>query len=139
MYLVDTNVWVELLLEQEKAKEVRRFLEKIDPKLLYMTEFTLYSINIVLVRLKKMELLRRFVRDTIPNISLVRLFPEDLDRVLQIVEGYNLDFDDAYQYAATEKYDLTLVSFDSDFDRTERGRMTPAEVLSRGVGHEDNI
>jgi len=84
MYLVDTNVWVELLLEQEKAKEVRRFLEKIDPKLLYMTEFTLYSINIVLVRLKKMELLRRFVRDTIPNISLVRLFPEDLDRVLQI-------------------------------------------------------
>jgi hypothetical protein len=26
MYLVDTNVWPELLLEQERAEEVRRFL-----------------------------------------------------------------------------------------------------------------
>ncbi|MBC7344089.1 MAG: hypothetical protein H5U03_01430, partial [Clostridia bacterium] len=28
-----------------------------------------------------------------------------------------------------EKYNLTLVSLDGDFDRTERGRKTPAEVL----------
>jgi predicted nucleic acid-binding protein len=27
MFLVDTNVWLELLLEQEKAGEVRRFLQ----------------------------------------------------------------------------------------------------------------
>ncbi|MDH7486504.1 MAG: hypothetical protein QHJ81_09555 [Anaerolineae bacterium] len=31
-------------------------------------------------------------------------------------------------YVAAEKYKLTLVSFDSDFDRTERGRRTPAEI-----------
>lgn len=36
---------------------------------------------------------------------------------------------DAYQYTAAEKYGLTLVSLDGDFDRTERGRKTPAEVL----------
>jgi predicted nucleic acid-binding protein len=41
---------------------------------------------------------------------------------------FGLDFDDAYQYLAAVKYNLTLVSFDSDFDRTERGRRTPAEV-----------
>jgi predicted nucleic acid-binding protein len=46
-----------------------------------------------------------------------------------VAERFNLDFDDAYQYTAAEKYDLTLVSFDSDFDHTERGRKTPAEVL----------
>jgi predicted nucleic acid-binding protein len=28
-----------------------------------------------------------------------------------------------------EKHDLTIVSFDHDFDRTERGRKTPKEVL----------
>jgi len=43
---------------------------------------------------------------------------------------FNLDFDDAYQYAIAEKFNLTIVSFDSDFNRTERGRKTPAEVLS---------
>lgn len=40
----------------------------------------------------------------------------------------NLDFDDAYQYVAAEKYTLTLVSFDADFDRTERGKKTPGEI-----------
>jgi len=32
------------------------------------------------------------------------------------------------QEKAAEKYHLTLVSFDSDFDRTGRGRKTPAEI-----------
>ena len=36
---------------------------------------------------------------------------------------------DAYDYVAAEKHDLVLVSFDSDFDRTELGRKTPGEVL----------
>lgn len=50
--------------------------------------------------------------------------------VEQIARLFRLDFDDAYQYVAAEEYGLTLVSFDADFDRTERGRKTPAEVLS---------
>jgi predicted nucleic acid-binding protein len=28
-----------------------------------------------------------------------------------------------------EKYNLTIISFDSDFDRTELGRKMPREVL----------
>ena len=44
-------------------------------------------------------------------------------------QRFNLDFDDAYQYAIVEKYSLTIVSFDADFDRTEQGRKTPIEAL----------
>jgi predicted nucleic acid-binding protein len=40
-----------------------------------------------------------------------------------------LDFDDAYQYAVAVRYDLVLVSFDIDFQRTENGHKTPAEIL----------
>ena len=29
MYLLDTNIWLELLLNQEKAKEVEQFLDFI--------------------------------------------------------------------------------------------------------------
>jgi hypothetical protein len=46
-------------------------------------------------------------------------------------ERLHLDFDDAYQYVAAEKHDLTLISFDADFDRTERGRKTPADILGK--------
>ena len=51
-----------------------------------------------------------------------------LKEVPALCRKFGLDFDYAYQYLAADKYSLTLVSFDSDFDRTERGRKTPADV-----------
>jgi predicted nucleic acid-binding protein len=41
---------------------------------------------------------------------------------LKYLHRFNLDFDDAYQYVVAEKYNLTIISFDSDFDRTELKR-----------------
>jgi hypothetical protein len=41
---------------------------------------------------------------------------------------YQLDFDDAYHYAAAEKYELAIVSFDRDFERTRLGRKVPSEI-----------
>ena len=58
---------------------------------------------------------------------LASLSEEDMGSVINAAQRFTLDFDDAYQYVIAEKYDLTLVSFDSDFDRTERGRKTPEE------------
>jgi len=31
-------------------------------------------------------------------------------------------------YAVAERYELTILSFDADFDRTERGRKTPSQL-----------
>jgi len=131
VYLLDTNVWLELLLEQANEKDVRRFLREVDPTALHMTEFAFYSIGIVLLRLRKAELFRRFIRDTLLDggVGLIRLGPEDMVTLAESSERFNLDFDDAYQYVAAEKYGLVLLSFDADFDRTERGRKTPAEAL----------
>ena len=53
---------------------------------------------------------------------------------MAITERFNFDFDDAYQYVIAEKYNLTIISFDTDFDRTERGRKTPAEIIGRTWG-----
>ena len=131
MYLVDTNVWLELLLEQEAAGEVRRFFQVTEAPFLSMTEFSLYSIGIVLTRLGKSDLFDDFVSDTIVDsrVGRIRLDTDGLKRVLAVHRQFQLDFDDAYQYVAAEAHDLTLVSFDNDFDRTERGRKTPEEIL----------
>lgn len=129
-YLLDTNVWLELLLEQEKAETVRRFLSAVDPESLAISEFSVYSICIILSKLKKDELLLDFLTDTLEysGVADLRLTTQDIGRVIQVLRQSNLDFDDAYQYVAAEVNDLTLVSFDADFDRTVRGRKTPAEV-----------
>ena len=72
-----------------------------------------------------------FVQDvfTDGDVVLIHLEPEDTGCLVQVMEQFNLDFDDAYQYVAAERYNLSIVSFDSDFDRTELGRRTPAEIL----------
>ncbi len=130
MYLVDTNIWLELLLEQEKAPEVRHFLEVINPATLYITEFAFYSIGIILLGLKKAKLLIRFVRDTVldAGVNLVRFEAKDIEDIVIAAQKFNLDFDDAYQYTVAEKYNLKIISFDSDFDRTKRGRITPDKI-----------
>jgi len=131
MYLVDTNVWLERLLDQERAEDVRRFLDATVSEHLFIIDFALHSIGVMLIKLTQREGLWRFVRDAFLNgaVVLVHLKPEDTEHIVRVVEKFDLDFDDAYQYVAAEKYNLTLVSFDSDFDRTDRGRKTPAEVL----------
>ena len=140
MYLVDTCVWLEELLVQEKIPEVDDFFDKVNPQLVHITDFSLYSIGIVLSRLKKYELYEDFLSDTMidSGVRKLQLNILDLKRVLFNEREFKLDFDDAYQYTAAEKLNLTLVSFDSDFDRTERGRKPRARFdknrKNRGQG-----
>ena len=63
------------------------------------------------------------------GLGVIQLGVADMEDVVQTGRRFNLDFDDAYQYVVAEKHNLTIVSFDSDFDRTERGRLTPAQAV----------
>ena len=62
-------------------------------------------------------------------IALMVLSALWIARAVVRFSNLQMDFDDAYQYAVAEKRGLVLVSFDSDFDRTERKRKVPAELL----------
>ena len=53
-----------------------------------------------------------------------------MQSVADRAQKFSLDFDDAYQYVAAEKYGLAIISFDADFDRTDLERKTPEEVLA---------
>jgi uncharacterized protein len=87
-----------------------------------------------LTRLKKHGLLNDFYSDTIEDsgVAIVRLNIADLKQVSDICEESQLDFDDAYQYVASENYDMILVSFDSDFKQMERKSKTPAMIMNEG-------
>jgi hypothetical protein len=131
MFLVDTNVWLERLLDQARSEEVGRFLNVLPTDRLFITDFALHSVAIVMSTLNKMDAFVQFVQDAFVDgaLSVVRLEPEEMQRIGFLKDKFDLDFDDAFQYAAAEKYGLTLVSLDADFDRTERGRKTPAQIL----------
>ncbi|MBS3948445.1 MAG: type II toxin-antitoxin system VapC family toxin [Dethiobacter sp.] len=130
MYLVDTNVWLELFLEQEKAAEVRRFFQQVEARLIAITEFSLYSIGVILTRLKKDEVFVDFLSDTVEDsgVMRIRLDAADPRQALAVRKQYQLSFDDAYQYVAAVKHEYTIISFDADFDRTQKGRKMPDMV-----------
>jgi uncharacterized protein len=52
VYLIDTNIWIELLLEQERSEQVRHLFNTVDADQLAITEFSVYSIGIILARLR---------------------------------------------------------------------------------------
>jgi len=129
--LADANVFLEVVQEQEKHDEARALLMETGKHEFFITTFSLSAIGLFLFRRKQYHEFRRFVKDMIvrAGVTMITLLPEDMDVVSDVAQRFALDFDDAYQYAAAEKYDLTIVSFDDDFDRTERKRKTPAEAL----------
>lgn len=100
MYLLDTNILLELLLDQEKADEVERLLRHLSPDRLYLSEFTLYSLGIVLLRRRYYDVFLRAVEDLLVTggVKLVRLGIEDMRDIVQAARRFKVDFDDAYQY-----------------------------------------
>lgn len=136
MYLVDTNVWLERLLDQERSEEVGNFLAQTPAAELVVSDFTLHSIGIILARLGQTDALLRFVDDVFVDggVTLVSVRPDSLRRVVEVMRRFGLDFDDAYQYVAAEQAGATVVSLDADFDRTDRRRQTPGEVAGGSGG-----
>jgi len=129
--LIDTNVFLEVILWQEKAEEAWAFLRGVEEHDLFISDYSFHSIGLLLFRRKLHDVFRQFVTDMMLNAGVVitSLLAEDMAAVVNTAQRFGLDFDDAYQYVVAQKHNLIIVSFDSDFDRTEQGRNTPGEVI----------
>ena len=130
-FLVDTNIWLERLLEQSHAKEVQNFLEIVPAKFLFILNFTLHSIGVILFRIKKSHVFYDFINDLFAQgrLKVLSLNPFDQVDLIELSAKQKLDFDDAYQYQIALKYDLVLVTFDQDFKRAKIKVVHPIEAI----------
>jgi predicted nucleic acid-binding protein len=82
-------------------------------------------------RLDRTDALTVFVQDVFidGDVTALCLEPKDIRHIVRVINQFELDFDDAYQYVVAERNDMVIVSFDHDFDTTERGRKTPAKIV----------
>lgn len=129
--LIDTNIVLEVILEQAKAEEAQALLVKTEEHEFFISDYALHSIGLLLFRRKQHHVFQEFVNDMMfqAGMMVASLSVEDMVSVIEAAQRFGLDFDDAYQYAVAEKYGLTIVSFDADFDHTEQGRKTAGEIL----------
>jgi predicted nucleic acid-binding protein len=116
MYLVDTNIFLEVLLGHDKKEECKGFLMK-NLGNLNITDFSLHSIGVILFRYRKEEVFQRFVEDILPNTRLLSLPLSQYREVANVGKSFNLDFDDAYQYCVAKYYGLKVVTMDKDFEK----------------------
>lgn len=130
LYLLDTNIFLELLLDQEEAASVQALLTTRAPEDLHISDLAFHSIGIILYQKKAARLFSEFARDLFGEggITILSLTCDDIVRVEHAASRFGIDFDDAYQYVVAQKSDLMLVSFDGDFDRTDIRRVRPAEI-----------
>ncbi|HAZ31301.1 MAG TPA: VapC toxin family PIN domain ribonuclease [Dehalococcoidia bacterium] len=129
--LLDTNIFLEVILEQERAGEAQALLSAIEQHEFFFSDYSLHSIGVLLFRKRQHEVFRQFLLDMFleAGVAIIALSAWEMEGVIQVAKRFSLDFDDAYQYAVAERYGLTIVSFDSDFDRTGRGRKAPKDLI----------
>ena len=98
---------------------------------IFISDFALHSIGVILSRLNKLDVLDKLINDLFYNgqIEQISLSPHDFVEIISNIEKFKLDFDDAYQLTISQKYGMTIVTFDKDFNVQGINKTTPEEIL----------
>ncbi len=134
MYLVDTNIFLEVMLSQARSKECEVFLKSVKEGVskAFVTDFSIYSIMIIMTSLSKLNELKIFLSSlsAYKGLTIHRNGLKDLLRAIDTMRKKRLDLDDAIQYSAAVSLGVKdIVSFDKHFDGLEVPRAEPAQLV----------
>jgi uncharacterized protein len=115
-YLVDTNIFLEILLNQAGRKKCEAFLQG-EKGAAWMSDFTLHSIGVLLFRQKRTDLFDKFVTDMLSQFTILSLSVTSYATLGKVNRRNDLDFDDAYQFAVALENKLAIATQDKDFQR----------------------
>jgi predicted nucleic acid-binding protein len=133
MYLVDTNIFLEVLLSQAKTEECERLLDqfKKGKKLGVITDFTVHSIIVTMYSYERLEALKVFL-SSLTGYKGLHIYPTDLTNAIKATElatQNKLDMDDAIQYAIAIATNVeAIVSFDKHFNNLKIPRKEPHQI-----------
>ena len=88
--LLDTNIFLEIILSQEKAEEAKNLLLKSEQHEFFITDYSLHSIGLLLFRRKQHDAFRAFLDDVLVNggIGMLSLLPDDMDSVISASQRF---------------------------------------------------
>jgi len=118
-YLIDTNIFLEILLGQERKEKCKDYLNGKLGKI-YISDFSLHSIGVILFKLDKQDKFDLFLEDLLPRIEHIGLPLIGYKKVKIISNKYKLDFDDAYQTSVADSFGLTISTIDKDYKRVDK-------------------
>jgi predicted nucleic acid-binding protein len=118
-FLFDTNIFLEVLLGQEKKESCKKLL--IDFKgPIFISEFSLHSIGIILFKQKKFQYFDQFIIDIANNASIISIPLLQYPKISIISQKYQLDFDDSMQSLIALENNLGIITLDNDYKKVAK-------------------
>nr|MDO8119102.1 PIN domain-containing protein [Candidatus Sigynarchaeota archaeon] len=118
MFLLDTNIFLEILLGQAKAASCKKFMIDNASNLI-VSDYTIHSIGIALFKLARPADFKTFLDDIRPAFNIRTVPTTHLEEVIDANKLYGLDFDDAYQVAVAKATGASIVTMDQHFSRVK--------------------
>ncbi len=121
--LIDTNIFLEVQLNQQKAQEASEILEAVSKNIIqaYVTDFTIDSIVLIMEHYNKSPAeIKQFLVSLLAyeGLDFYQLSIFDKIKATEYMNSLHLDFDDACMYQAMRALKITTIaSFDTDFDK----------------------
>ncbi len=115
-YLFDTNIFLEIFLNQEKKEKAKKLISD-NIKDLFISDFSLHSIGVILINQKKFNILKNFLNDISPHLTVLILPLSRYNELTEIAEKHAMDFDDSYQALIAKENDLSILTMDNDFKK----------------------
>lgn len=115
-FLFDTNIFLEILLDQEKKEDCKKLLNDNIGNI-YLSDFSLHSIGVILLKKKKLKIFDEFLRDILPHSTILTLPKEKYSESTSFASKYKMDFDDTYQSLIAIEFEIGIKTMDTDFRR----------------------
>lgn len=136
MYLIDINIFLEVLLGRHRKDDCKKLLRQVQEGKGkgIITDFTIHSIIVIMDGFRKLSELRTFLTSLTAykglQIHITTL--SDEVRAVELATKHGLDMDDAVQYSTALSSGVdAIISFDKHFDNLEIPRKEPADLLGK--------
>jgi predicted nucleic acid-binding protein len=123
MNFVDTNIFLEIILDDKKSEQCKSFLTKVKNNNIkaLTTDFIIYSCLLQIQhKIKSQEKMKQFLSfiNELKGLKIIRPSLNEMYKACIISKKYNLDFDDSLVVAAMIDNNCKyLVSLDGHFDK----------------------
>jgi len=133
MFLVDTNIFLEVLLLQPRTEECEKLLSlfRDGKKTGLITDFTVHSIIVIMNNVNKLNELRIFLSSltAYKGLSIYHTNINDEIKAAEIAIQNSLDMDDAIQYTTALAINAeAIISFDKHFNNLKTPRKEPHQI-----------
>jgi len=132
--LIDSNIFLEVLLSREKEKECRPLLRMVQNGAVpaYVTSFSIHGIEVHLDSARKPKKLESFLAwvEEAQGLTVYNTSPLEEARAVALSRKLPLDFDDALQCFVAESLGLHLVTYDRDFDDAGISTQSPIDYVA---------